>query len=157
MQFKPELAALVMAGTKRQTRRPVKPGQELLITDMAGGYRGVACNGRNVYEVGKDYAVCPGRGKHAVGRILITEIRQEDVREIEHEDVIAEGFQHRGEFFEVWTNFYDPVIAHQFYAVLEANRNLPGIFEVWDTMIERMATRPADLYLSWALTFEVVK
>lgn len=43
------------------------------------------------YRLGRTYAVQPGRGKKAVGRIRITKIRRERLQEISDEDCKAEG------------------------------------------------------------------
>lgn len=65
MQFKPESINAIVNGTKTETRRVVKPGEtleevELLPTVIAvtGGYP----KGRLKWQVGRDYAVSPGRG-----------------------------------------------------------------------------------------------
>ena len=44
-------------------------------------------------------------------RILITDIRRVDVREISHEDAVDEGFQSEAEFLLTWCGFYDKRIA----------------------------------------------
>lgn len=51
----------VLNGTKTQTRRIVKPNERQVATEFA-----VVTDDRAVYEVGKTYAVQPGRGKRAV-------------------------------------------------------------------------------------------
>ena len=63
MIFKPELAEKVLAGEKTETRRVVKDGE-------------VECR----YVPGRDYAVQPGRGKRAIGRIYITDVRREKLK-----------------------------------------------------------------------------
>lgn len=45
------------------------------------------------YEVGKTYAVQPGRGKHAVARIKIVSLWREHVQEISPQDVYYEGIR----------------------------------------------------------------
>jgi hypothetical protein len=62
---------------------------------------------RTKWEVGKEYAVQPGRGKAAVGRIQITNIRHEDVRYISDADVRAEGFSSDYSFLLTWTKMHD--------------------------------------------------
>ena len=52
-----------------------------------------AALGRLRWEVGRTYAVQPGRGKKAVGRIRLMSIRKEQVQEISEADAIAEGFE----------------------------------------------------------------
>lgn len=89
MIFKPELCAKVLDGSKTVTRRPL--------------------NGPCLYQVGKDYAVQPGRGKHAVGRILIEDI---DYQALGHictlgdKEARREGFEHVGEFMAYWRGLY---------------------------------------------------
>jgi len=90
----------VLDGTKTQTRRPVKEGEKLVAQHWP---HGIYCQptvirtdhlgleGRVKYQVGRTYAVQPGRGKKAVGRIGITKIRRERLQEISYEDVAAEG------------------------------------------------------------------
>jgi hypothetical protein len=52
------------------------------------------------YEVGKTYAVQPGRGKKAVGRIRIKRRWLEITDVISHQQAMAEGFRNRREFLE---------------------------------------------------------
>lgn len=101
MLFTPENCEKVLAGTKTMTRR-VCHVEHFAIEDYAP-FRIVAIgvlmetphadgeDTRILYEVGKDYAVQPGRGKKAVGRIKIAEIRREKVQEISTEDCVREG------------------------------------------------------------------
>lgn len=44
-----------------------------------------------VYQVGKTYAVQPGRGKPANGRIRVVDLREERVQDITEADAVAEG------------------------------------------------------------------
>lgn len=145
-----------------------------------------------VYEIGKTYAVQPGRGKstlwwkildgvlcvnpaiewkptdtldgydyedmrrfdnratwrkhgYAEGRIQITDRRREDVRHISDADVIAEGFNNRGAFFDVWLAMHDTSAAkiYSSHAITPDARNY-----LW--------TRPAERYQAWVLTFCLV-
>jgi hypothetical protein len=80
-------------------------------------------------------------------RILITDIRREDVRRISLEDVEAEGFYTRDEFWNVWCSFYDVpglaiIAAHKPHNVIVRT----GLLE-----------RPDELYQAWAYTFEVLR
>lgn len=52
------------------------------------------------YDVGKTYAVQPGRGKPAVGRVKIKRKWVEPVTGLSHEDARAEGFKDRCKFME---------------------------------------------------------
>ena len=158
MNFRPELLAKVLAGVKTQTRRPAKADHDSIkersvtLEFMTAGMRyGDICevrttSGRTVYKVGKDYAACPGRGKSQLGRIKIVQIRREDVRTISREDVAAEGFQCRHDFFKVWVGFYDPKAL---------NHLLNETDFIRETELDYLNTRPINLYLAWALTFEL--
>lgn len=80
----------VLDGTKTQTRRPVKEGQEAnrwdIETDVINEVIRPSVRSfdtwRSVWVVGHTYAVQPGRGKKAVGRIRITKIRRERLQDI---------------------------------------------------------------------------
>lgn len=69
MLFKPELIWAIVRRQKRQTRRPIKPIHSALrdsgtiVAVQSSLSRKTAST---VYQVGKDYAVCPKRGKQGV-------------------------------------------------------------------------------------------
>lgn len=103
MIFSDENIARILSGTKTQTRRAVKdnhrcdsePTPAHIITRVMTG------NGwdRVLYEVGRTVALQPGRGKPAVGRAEITEIRYCDrAGDISERDATAEGYGSIGEF-----------------------------------------------------------
>jgi hypothetical protein len=107
IQFSPDMLALVLAGKKTQTRRPVKPGdlavwQEVPYPSLVS----VSRNGVLKWRVGQSYAIQPGRGKHAVARLTILDIRRERVNDILQMDAIAEGFPNRDAFFDKWRALY---------------------------------------------------
>ena len=80
----------VLSGTKTQTRR----------------------RARGSYEIGCTYAVQPGRGKSAVGRIEITRIREAlCAGNISDADAAAEGF----ESVQAWRDVYQTM--HGFTAL----------------------------------------
>ncbi len=128
MQFTRENAEKVMAGRKTQTRRPVKAGDVDLVKPLPQSriyfqrdkmycatpielvdqleITGVEHNGRKKWNVGQDYAVQPGRGKHAIGRLRITNIRQKCAGDISKADAIAEGFESVQGFIDIWTRLY---------------------------------------------------
>lgn len=137
----------VLSGEKTQTRR--------LSTHHAGSFYdehwGAVYNtltGMPVWVVGKDYAAQPGRGKAAVARIRIVEIRQENVRDISHQDAVAEGFVSRTHFMLLWTKMHDP--EHYKRYPTTGQQSL-----AWEQGI--LADRPAKFYSAWALTFRLVK
>jgi hypothetical protein len=101
MLFKPELCAFILEGKKTQTRRMCRDG-EVLIGAGGKGTRPVTDGDRGIgvytargcrYGVAKSYALQPGRGKRAVGRVTITAIRYcARAADISEDDARAEGF-----------------------------------------------------------------
>lgn len=87
MIFKPEMVEAILAGRKTVTRRP---------------YKGVACK----YEIGKSYAVQPGRGKCGVARIQITGGDVQALGHIDNNDAVREGFANKGQFMAYWRHLY---------------------------------------------------
>ncbi|MEO8609047.1 MAG: ASCH domain-containing protein [Chloroflexota bacterium] len=93
----------ILCGEKRQTRRLVKPNEELFQADLPVY---VKSGKRTVYQVGKSYAVQPNRGKKSVARIVLTGLRKESVKAISTEDALAEGFLSREDFFATWRTIH---------------------------------------------------
>ena len=87
MIFSPLLADKVMSGEKTVTRRPVK-GE-------------AACR----YQVGRTYAVQPGRGKKSIGRIAISSVHKEPLGNATRE-ARAEGFHDFDAFRNYWAGLY---------------------------------------------------
>jgi hypothetical protein len=102
MIFKPEMVAQIQAGKKTVTRRPVKYVKQ---PHPYVSYP-LPCH----YEVGKDYAIQPGRGQKAVGRIHILAIDQRPLYvgnpAEAGEEARAEGFNRWGEFRAYWIKLY---------------------------------------------------
>lgn len=140
----------VLSGEKTQTRRLVKPEHEVnhwrlngddddAINEVMVRREKPTSSGdvwRNVWCEGNTYAVQPGRGKKAVGRIRITGIRREYVQDIHDADAIAEGCT--GDKIHM-------VTPRDEYA------------DLWDTIHTKPGTRWADNPSVWVLTFEVVR
>ena len=139
MIFKDKLCQKVLDGTKTQTRRLKKKGE---YTPLIIGDEIVAVfddNQRKKWQIGKTYAVQPGHGKHAIGRIGITKIRREHLQEIAYEDAIAEGIR----------------------KLYRCPQWLPGevyksFCELWDS-IHPKGKRWKDNPEVWVLDFELVK
>lgn len=91
MNFQPELAAKVMSGEKTVTRR-------VLSDNRRSPWWRECCS----LEVGRDYAVCPGRGKPAIGRVRVLSARLTLLWNIDDEDARREGFVDRDEFLNAW-------------------------------------------------------
>lgn len=142
MIFTPGHTEEILAGRKTQTRRVCKPG-EWRATPAPDGV--AMFSGRIKWEVGKTYAVQPGRGKTAVARIRITDIRQERLQDIDWHDLEAEGYEVA----------YDPTTVDCGSVAFEFARSQYS--EVWDRINTRKGTRWQDAPLVWVLTFEVVR
>jgi hypothetical protein len=96
--------ALVLGGQKSQTRRPMKLGE----TFDPAAMRVLRVGKRNavVYQVGKTYAVQPGRGQKSVARIVLTGLRQEPVAAISLADAQAEGFASPEAYWQAWRTIH---------------------------------------------------
>lgn len=152
MQFTKDNAEKVMAGTKTQTRRIIKVGERLFIygrftsQEMATvlvdkAYQKststrMSWESHIKWQVGRTYAVCPGRGKPAIGRVKLTAIRKEKLQDISLYDCAA----------ELGETMYDE-LADTFLRF--------AYTELWDS-INPKGKRWADNPDVWALTFEVV-
>lgn len=90
MIFRPELVEKILAGEKTETRRP------------AGSFE---CR----YKPGRTYAVQPARTKPGVARILVKEIRREELGEIRHSGALREGFRNVTDFLIYWEKLYGRV------------------------------------------------
>lgn len=97
MIFSPRMLALVLAGTKTQTRR--KPTTH--------------------YQVGRSYAIQPGRGEPAVGRVLVKAVHAERLGDICDVDARAEGFSGRRDFLDYWQELHGEVDLAQEVTVVE--------------------------------------
>jgi hypothetical protein len=94
--FKPEMVEKILAGKKSVTRRPVK------WEDTGFEVRNLPCR----YEVGKTYAVQPGRGQKAVARIRIKDVRRGLISGVDDAEARLEGFTSSGMFPVYWEQLY---------------------------------------------------
>jgi hypothetical protein len=149
MQFTPDSIALIQSGIKTVTRRPCKECDEILDVRIPNGsgydiFEAVFRNGRRMWMVGNDYAICPGRGKKAVGRLRITSLRLQTLGEITDEDALLEGMIHSQYFPSEWaygcTNFKTPTRREAYLAL-------------WASMYGH--ADPSEKV--WAIGFEIVK
>ncbi|MEJ7804020.1 MAG: ASCH domain-containing protein [Candidatus Limnocylindria bacterium] len=100
MNFRPELAAAVMAGRKTVTRR-------LLSANPRSPWFQDRCG----YRVGQVVAVCPGRGQHRIGEAVVTSVDQMALGWLSDAEAHCEGFGTAAAFGEAWTAIngaYDP-------------------------------------------------
>ena len=117
----------VMDGSKTQTRRLVKDGDFSVEWPMMCVFSGTKGN-RLRFRENQTYAVQPGRGKYAIGRIGIIKIRKECLNAITHDDAQAEG----------------------------VGRSIAAFAELWDS-IHPKGKRWIDNPEVWVLEFELVK
>jgi hypothetical protein len=101
LTFRLELAKLVRAGRKTETRRVVTPGQP---------YR---------LQPGDDVAVQPGRGKRALCRVTIESVERERLGDLDDRAARAEGFDSRDEFFAYWRDLHGYALPGPQLALLE--------------------------------------
>jgi len=92
--FGPELARLVMAGLKTETRRLVKGDPETAV-----------CR----YKEGRTYAVRPERTRGSIGRIKILSVRRERLGDIDHAGARLEGFPNVGRYLDYWRTLHGHV------------------------------------------------
>jgi hypothetical protein len=91
VNFQPELAAKVMTGEKTVTRR-----------QMSDNPRSPWFRDQCRLVEGRTYAVCPGRGKHAIGRVSVTSVQMTLLHNIDGDEACLEGFATREDFVEAW-------------------------------------------------------
>jgi hypothetical protein len=92
MNFQAHLAAMVMDGRKTVTRR--------LVSDNP---RSPWSRERCSLKVGETYAVCPGRGKHAIGRVRIVSTTLEPLGVLTDDEARREGFESEEHFCAVFS------------------------------------------------------
>jgi hypothetical protein len=140
----------VLDGTKTQTRRLVKDGDFSVEWPMVCVFSDNKRN-RLRFRENQTYAVQPGRGKHAVGRIGIVKIRKERLQDISEDDCRAEGIlvpPTHGRFACVIPNAITP-------ARYIMPSPIPYFAELWDS-IHPKGKRWADNPEVWMLEFELI-
>lgn len=98
MIFKPILAAKVMRGDKVETRRPAayKPQRDRKRRELVP----------SLYKPGHHYAVQPGRGQLAIGRVMVTAVDLVRVGDLDEAGAHAEGFESVAAFVAYWRALY---------------------------------------------------
>lgn len=89
-----------MAGRKTVTRRLVSENPR------SPWYRE-----RCAYRVGQEVAICPGRGKHAIGKATVVSVERMVLGYVNRAEARAEGFVGVGPFVDAWESIngtYDP-------------------------------------------------
>jgi hypothetical protein len=104
----------VLAGHKSQTRRLFDPSKHCAI--VPGRTFGAfghpvwrithPVTARVYWQNGNTYAVQPGRGKRAIGRIRVTGLRVERLHQMTHKDALAEGVASVDEYAALWDTIH---------------------------------------------------
>lgn len=95
MNFQPDLVVAILDGRKTVTRRmasenPRSPWYE------------AQCS----YRPGREYALCPGRGKTAMGRIRIKHVQLVQLGSLTDEEARREGFSSAVAFSLTWARMH---------------------------------------------------
>ncbi len=147
MIFKSELCDKVLSEEKTQTRR-LKKANEYFSDGPFGLADQVRIRSESSrrdtvkWEVGRTYAVQPGRGKKAVGRFKLLEIREERLQSISDDDCYAEGVDANR-------------ISVQ-YATFQTEGPRSEFRAIWDSINKKLGTRWVDNPTVWALTFQSI-
>lgn len=129
MNFQPELAGKVMAGQKTVTRRRSS-------TNPRSPWWHERCS----LKPDRTYAVCPGRGKPAIGRIRVLRVSSEGLGFPSLEEARREGFGSMAGFRRAWREIngsYDPdelVWRIEFCVVTEED------YPLWEGAVRNGAT-----------------
>lgn len=130
MIFKPPLIRAILAGTKTQTRRPIKRGE-------------THCR----YRPGRTYAIQPGRGQPSNGnRIEITDVTSQMVGQITYQDARAEGFRTRADFADYWMRLHDQAWRDQWQDEAPSEQEI----------LQRFETTHAHKHV-WVIHFQPVR
>lgn len=148
----------VLDGSKTQTRRLVKQGDMAWVDKhnklaLVDGVT-ISKTAFKRWEVGKDYAVCPGRGRAAEGRIKITGIRRERVQDIIPDDARAEMGSGDN------NALYDEYIANNVSDLdVEIGDEWPcWVYRwIWNYIHTKKGERWADNPEVWVLEFELLE
>lgn len=143
MIFTPEHIEMILAGKKTQTRRVCKSkdghASEVQEGDSAFSITKVWASGKLKWQVGKTYAIQPGRNAKGVGLIKLTSIGVDWLQCISDADSEREGY---------------PVAPRTGVSVYEG---LNEFITIWNALNTRKGTRWEDNPLVWILTFELLK
>jgi hypothetical protein len=102
MNFRPEMAVKVLTGEKTVTRRLPSRNRR------SPWYRR-----RCALVVGRDYAVCPGRGRESVGRVEIVRARMTPLGWLRDDEARREGFESGRAFADYWRKLHGSYVDRQ--------------------------------------------
>jgi hypothetical protein len=133
VNFRPELAEKIMAGEKTVTRR-------LVSDNPRSPWSTLDCRLR----VGSTYAVCPGRGKNAIGRVRVSDVHKQRIGDVFGEtlggtgddaEARREGFADAVAFKLAWLKInggYDPD-ARVWRVEFEVDKTALRVVHGWNT------------------------
>lgn len=125
MNFQKPLAELVMSGRKTVTRRATSPNPRS--PWFEGGCR---------LQVGRDYAVCPGRGKDQIGRVRIVAVDLQTLGEVFGLFARVDTREDDRAIAEAYREGFDSPVAFQL-AWLKINKTYEPATRVWRVEFER--------------------
>ena len=98
----------VLSGQKTQTRRLARDNDRLWTVEVEDREpEKVLWRGTRVkWRTGRSYAVQPGRGKRAMARIRLLDIRYQLLGHVTEVEARAEGFSCLDEFERTWTTIH---------------------------------------------------
>lgn len=108
MLFKPYLAEAIIQGQKTQTRRRLPQPQGCATALADGTITEVYRNHRLLWELGKTYAIQPGRAKKAIARFRLLAIRLQRLQAITYQDAREEGF-HQADPIQAFAKLWDQI------------------------------------------------
>lgn len=122
MNFRPELAQAILDGKKTVTRR-------LPSDNPRSPWWREGCSLR----VNRLYAVCPGRGKNAVGRVVVTDVRMEPLHGVMAEgEPEKEGFASYEDFRTAWCEINGAIYLGEYVWRVEFVLIQPGDYKLWE-------------------------
>lgn len=145
---------LVRNGTKTQTRRLCRPGDH---SGPRWGHVPENSYSRVVYRHGRlkwytdgTYAIQPGRGQQAIGRIRLTRIEQTALQYMTDLNAFDEGIQ----LCTVCLNGYPQRIG-DICPACGSRSPVEQFSRLWDAIHRKPGTRWIDNPIVWVLTFEL--
>jgi hypothetical protein len=139
-------ARLIMQGDKTQTRRVVRPHEYLVA--WGPGPKHAPCvihQNRLKWQVGRTYAVQTGRGKPAVCRIRLLNLRHEPLHVISLDDLRREGVRCDTLPAEPPDGLIDLTACREAYRL------------TWERINRRAGWRWHDNPQVWVVTFELAQ
>lgn len=166
MIFTKRMLDAILAGRKTQTRRVMRPhvaGERSTYVDRGGRTRRRP-TARTILWEGSEYrrppmpadvvAVQPGRGRHAIARIVITDLTSSLVGDIDHFSARAEGFRTTDDFKAYWVGLYEKTVPFTRGLFQESDDGIVCEPPDDELLVDRFDTHHAATPV-WVVTFEL--